>query len=298
MVSYYFSVTFDHFELYLDTFNGVPHLELDKYDSACSNLLISSWPHLTSTSNSSSEHLISMLYSKGFTQLNRTHLVIVDSDDCCIRMLNREHRDLRTIAGTCDSRGYADGIVGVGKLLRPSDIVQDIRNPGFMLITDAGNNALRSVNLETGELSTVIDTGFNEPHGMHWNRKDLLVANKGFYISVVIWHSNGTVLNKIVAGTATAGNTLGYFYAAEFIYPQELVKLQEDLFLVADSGNYQLKLLNLHTGVVGPVCFRNETTCTRSSNFRGNPISLLNLDDVIYIGCNHDIYRLYGKKLV
>jgi len=57
----------------------------------------------------------------------------------------------------------------------------DIRNPGKLLVTDEFNNALRSVDLETGELSTVTKSNLKNLRGLLWANQELLVANMAGY---------------------------------------------------------------------------------------------------------------------
>ncbi|KAF6023479.1 hypothetical protein EB796_018211 [Bugula neritina] len=67
--------------------------------------------------------------------------------------------------------------------------------------------------------------------------------------------------------------------------------------LIADFSNYKLKVLDQSKQEVGPVCFRGESPCTESSEFTEHPASLLNIDDVIYVGLRKNIYKLSGNNL-
>jgi len=114
-------------------------------------------------------------------------------------MLNREDNRLRDMAGTCDSRGYADGKVGTGMLLQPQSVEIDIRNPGKLLVTDSSNNSLRSVDIDSGELGSLNVTGFNSPKGMMWLNNELLVTND-HYVSQVRWYNDGSITIKRKSG--------------------------------------------------------------------------------------------------
>ena len=69
-------------------------------------------------------------------------------------MLNRKDDSQDLLAGTCGISGFEDG--PTAKFSYSWSIEFDERNPGHLLITDYYNNALRSVDVASGTVSTVI----------------------------------------------------------------------------------------------------------------------------------------------
>jgi len=184
----------------------------------------------------------------------------------------------------------------VGQLSYPYGVQIDIRNPGKLLVTDQFNHALRSVDIETGELSTVIDTGFNQPVGLLWAGKQLLVTNWHQYISQVSWSSNGTVSNTLFAGSIRrSGDMTGSFDIAKFANPHEIEKVTDNMYLVSDYKNKKLKLMDMKKRIVVPVCFKGEDPCTKSSLLPHRPFALLNVGGAIYVGMDSEIYKLCGE---
>lgn len=270
-------------------------MELDISNHGCKNILVSSWPHLMSTDGDERKTLMSNILSTGFTQVDRTRVALIDYDHSCLKMVDRDLETIETLAGTCGSKGYVEGGVGVGKLNHPFEVISDARNHGKVLISDQNNHALRSLDLSTGELSTVLNGSFNFPRNMLWAGDRLIVTNYGNYISLVEWLEDNTVTNTIIISSTTPSDVMGAFELAAFAYPFGLAKVRENLYLVADAGNKKLKVLDLKKRVVGPVCFKGEDPCITSSELPDAPMSLLNVDDEIYIGMEKNIYKLFGK---
>ena len=227
----------------------------------------------------------------GFKQLNFSHIVIVDNNDHCIMMLKREDNSRLTLAGTCGASGFEDGTSA--KFKYPWGIEFDERNPGHLLITDYGNNALRSVDVTSGIVSTVIRTGLNSPVGLTWYNGRLLVVHYSDRIAEVTWSSDGSVTNNILTGNNTSGYRDGDFTVAQFYYPIDIYQWKDGFHLVVDQYYRRLRLLDMTKRKVLPVCIGSTTSCTTSTSLPSNPRSLLVINDTVYVGAfRGDIYKL------
>jgi len=268
-------------------------MELDKYKNDGSLLLGTDSGLLTTDGQTTST--LASFWLMGFTQFNTTHVVLVNYHSHCIKLLTREDNNIKVMAGSCDTYGYKEGGVGVGQLYYPWEVQIDVRNPGKLLVTDEHNNALRSVDMKTGELSTVINTGFSHPSGFLWAGRQLLVANHYHYISQVSWSSNERVSNTLLTGSSSSGDVIGSFDIARFTKPHDIEEMADNLYLVADTENKKLKLMDMKKKIVGPVCFKGEDPCTESSLLPDVPQSLLNVGGAIYVGMRQHIYKLSGE---
>jgi len=268
-------------------------MELDRYKNDGS-LLLGNGKGLLTTDGQTTSTLVSFDVT-GFTQLNVTHTVLVDRQSHCIKLLTREDNNIRVMAGSCGTGGHKKGGVGVGQLRYPWGVQIDVRNPGKLLVTDEYNSALRSVDMKTGELSTVINTGFSYPRGLQWAGRQLLVANHNSYISRVSWSSNETVSNTLLAGSTSHGDVIGSFDNARFSYPYDIEEVTDNQYLVVDYRNKKLKLMDMKKRIVGPVCFKGEDPCTESSLLPHGPSALLNVGGEIYVGLAPNIYKLSGE---
>jgi len=270
-------------------------MELDKYKNDGSLLLGTSSGLLTNDGQTIST-LVAFRIT-GFAQLNLTHVALADFDSHCIKLLTREDSNIKVMAGSCGTHGYKEGRIGVGQLHYPYEVQIDVRHPGKLLVTDHYNHVIRSVDMKTGELSTVINTGFNYPTGLLWAGRQLLVVNLFHYISQVSWSSDGTVSNTLLAGSTSEGDVIGSFDNARFASPQDIEKLSDNLYMVTDYGNRKLKLMDMKKRIVGPVCFKSEDPCTESSllpNYN-YPTALWNVGGAIYVGMDRNIYKLSGE---
>jgi len=268
-------------------------MELDKYKNDGSFLLGTSSGLLT-TDGQTSSALVSS-YVTGFAQLNTTHVVLVDRNSYCIKLLTREDNNIKVMAGSCGAYGYKEGGVGVGQLRHAWGVQVDVQNPGKLLVAGESNNAIRSVDIKTGELSTVVNTGFNNPLNLMWAGRQLLVVNHHSYISQVSWSTNGTVSNTLLAGSTHSGDVIGSFDNARFYLPYDIEKVTDNLFLVAEYGSRKLKLMDMKKRIVGPVCFKGEDPCTESSLVPERPHALMNVGGAIYVGMKHNVYKLSGE---
>jgi len=294
---YYFSVSFKSRELFFTASSRVMHMEHDRYLPG-KNILIGCLDNLQTTNGSHSTILLKQKMSS-FTQLNRTHVIIVDYENHCLRGLDRERNQTFVLAGECGTSGYVDGPLGVGLLNRPWSVERNIYKPHTLLVTDSYNQALRSVDLNIGVLSTVVRSGLAYPKGMKFTGRELLVANSNHYISFITWSKYGIPEHSVLAGTNRSGNVYGSFNNARFYKPSEIEKIANNMYLLSESGGNSLKFINLNRQVVGPVCFAGESTCNESSVFPNfgsfDSLPLLRVGQDVYAGVNRTIHKLIGR---
>jgi len=271
-------------------------MELDLY-RADGGIIFSTIEYLQTTDGNSTSTLTTIpgCYLTGFKQHNETHVFIAAYSIHCIQLLNRKDGSRKTLAGICSSSGFTDGKLGVGKFKNPRSIEVDLRKPDRLLITDRYNHALRFVDLITGELGTIISSGFKYPRGLSWIGSELVVANT-HYLSLITWHVNGSVSNVLIAGSTVSGFMDSDFNRSRFNYPVDSEKLNSNTSLVADGNNRRLRLLDFNTQVVGSVCFNGENLCTTSSQLPEKVRSVLKVGDDVYVGVYWYIYKLTGRS--
>lgn len=84
-------------------------------------------------------------------------LVFSDTTASCIRKIVLADGSASILAGTCagpSAEGFQDGVAGVAKFKNPTHI--QVRPNGLTAwVTDKGNNAMRVVTIETGEVRTL-----------------------------------------------------------------------------------------------------------------------------------------------
>jgi len=207
--------------------------------------------------------------------------------------MNRETNSYSTLGGMCSRSGYEEGRANVGRFNCPHSVEIDMRGHGRLLVTDVFNNALRSVDIATGEIGTVANSGFDSPRGLAWNGCHLLVANNN-YISQVSWSIDGSVTNTIITGSHSSNHVDGSFIQAMFSHPEEFAKLESGVYLVVDYHSKMVRLVDFNEQVVGPVCFNGENPCNISSQLPNHPVSVTKIGNEVYVGMIRDMYRLTG----
>jgi len=273
----------------------IHHMDVDRYLYNF-QILISTDTGLITTNGNNIWALTPSMDIHGFTQINATHVVLIDRIHHCLRMLDRVTSHIVVLAGTCGTTGYSDGLIGTGKFYNPDSVVVDTRNAGQVLVTDTANNALRSVSISTGEVRTVIDSGFELPQGLLWASDHLLVTNY-VYISSVRWLDNGTIVNYKVA-FSRLGDVYGTMDESKVRRSSNLVRLREKMFLIDDTGSRKLKLVDFNEGLVKPFCIYQEDICTTNSSALPRPAikaPMLKVgDDTIYVALATSVYKLKG----
>lgn len=68
-------------------------------------------------------------------------IIVADTENHCIRLLDLTNNIVKTIAGVCGTKGFVDGPLGNNKLSRPSSLGMD--NLGYIWIYDYGNRYIR-----------------------------------------------------------------------------------------------------------------------------------------------------------
>ena len=81
-------------------------------------------------------------------------LYIVGTESHTVRVLDAATAEVSTLVGAPVQAGYADGIGGQARLFLPRDIV--VGSDGALYVLETGNRAIRRVDPETAEVTTVL----------------------------------------------------------------------------------------------------------------------------------------------
>jgi mannan endo-1,4-beta-mannosidase len=186
------------------------------------------------------------------------NLFVADKENHCIRLVNTETGETSTVAGTAGEPGLLDGSVKEALFNQPVAIA--IPGSGkFLLVADAGNNVVRRIDLETGEVSTFVEkeTPFGwigNPQGIACDdscEKVMLVDSGN---SRVLDISRGQV--KIIAGPEDKGWEKKGFQDgpadnATFSFPLNAVMSSDGkLAYVASNDNTAIRKVDLVSGEV------------------------------------------------
>ncbi len=184
------------------------------------------------------------------------NLFVADPGDHRVRRIDAETRIMTTVTGTGRPGFFGDG--GPARLAAVSLPTGLAVGPaGELLIVDAGNNALRRVDPDTGFITTLVRNpltlipGFAGPSQI-W---DVAVGeNCEIYLldrlaSLVVRFDPAERTVEPIAGTGTAGfNGDGTATAAQLGFPQGIGLDRDGNLLIADTSNHLIRRVNIQTG--------------------------------------------------
>ena len=225
----------------------------------------------------------------GFTQIGTTNVAIVDFGNHCLRTLNRKTQTTYRLAGVCATYGNVNG--RSGRFNYPWGVVLDPRDLTKLFVTDYYNNALRSVHVNTGEISTVI-SDLNYPRGLGWS-KDMtsLFITNNHYIREVKFEGKGSVTKNVnLAGSTSSGNVDGIPSQARFSYPNDIAPVLKGVEVVADLVNARLRIIDTNINQTHTIWLTGA-----SSALNKRAYSVLPVDDDLYFGVSKIIYKLSGE---
>ena len=286
--------------------SDIYHLELDLYKNDGS-ILFSDYRMMKSTDGNTTETIVGSTSSgyqegigsaarfktiTGFTQISKTNVAIVDYPSHCLRMLNRKTQTTSRLAGVCTTYGNVNG--KSGRFYSPWGVVLDSRDPNKLFVTDYSNNALRSVLINTGEISTVI-SGLNNPRGLRWNfdKTSLFITNE-HYIREVKFDGKGSVTKNVnLAGSTLSGNVDGTPSQARYNSPTAIAPLLQGVEVVADCNNARLRIIDNNVNQTQTIWLSGA-----SSALNKNALSVLPVGDDLYFAYSKIIYKLSGNKIL
>ena len=231
----------------------------------------------------------------GIYQINRTHVVLSDINNHCLRMVHRETYHTAPFVGRCGAAGHRDGIDPQFHSPRSIDLLSE--NPPVLIVSDYYNNALRAVNLLDRNVSTLplASKPTNPRSAMLDKSRDAL------FFSILRQIRKVNLVDysvEIIAGSGGSGIADGWFNQATFGDLWGIVKLSENVLVVADQKYSRLRVLDLQQQSVRSI-LTGGSDQDADSNIRAgwvpSPQSLLVVDGFLYIGGSQVMKRVKGE---
>ena len=220
-------------------------------------------------------------------------VLIVDSCNDCVRLVDCNSRQTLGFAGECNWPGFDST-----HFRNPYLVIEDLKRKGQLIATDTDNNALRGINSSTGTINTVTSasTVLNQPTG-----KVQEPTSGDIYITanfLVLRFSCAIRFITSIVGSNTAGYLDGLFDETLF----ECIRLNfchQNELVIADGVNNRLRILNLRTNITTSICSGYPAhgdgslrTCSVSQ-----PQAFLLLNETVYIGSEKRIRTIIGSRL-
>ena len=230
----------------------------------------------------------------GFYQMNTTHVLVADHTNDCLRIIDRIRRTTSQFLGNCNHRevlgSHVDG--AQPRFFRPMSLLNYRNNGKWLFLSEAGNQAIRQVYLESKYVYTLIRSEkYGELRNMaedpHLER---LYVSSDYQILQVNMNQGYTTITALAGSPSTNGLRDGSFAETQFLSPRGIAVTRDSKLVVADNAQKgRLRLLDLYTLTTASLCLK--TTCDVNQ-----PYSLLMLQDVntICIGAQQAISCLAG----
>ncbi|MFY7848481.1 MAG: PKD domain-containing protein [Bacteroidia bacterium] len=166
------------------------------------------------------------------------NLIVVDFFNDCIRKVTSNL--VSTLCGSPGNTGSNNGTGSAARFYAPSGIC--LESGTSALVADKNNNAIRRINLSTGEVSTVVSTGINSPNDV------VVVGNSIFIIeNTCIKVYNGTSVSLFCGNATTPGYTNATGNQARFEQLRQVVySAANNCLYVTDEGNNVIRKVTLN----------------------------------------------------
>ena len=278
---------------FISTSYVVRHMELDRYRPG---FIVYIDKHTLKTYDGTTTHLIAgsstqtgyregvgadarFNFMTGFVQISEKLVVVADSNNHCMRLIDRTTNKTSLFSGQCQSEGYEDG--RPGQFRYPRSVVMDQRDKNQLLITDSGNAAVRTVDVKSQVVGTFVKSdSLDYIRGITQEEKsgDLYVT--AYHALYRITYIQKTV--SLISGSP--GNSRGSrdssLLDSLFNNPQELIFITPNTLLISDSNNNKLRLLHMKSDKVATLNVKNTLSA---------PASLLLTTNSLYVGRDEKI---------
>ena len=213
-------------------------------------------------------------YIYGFAQISEKLVVVADSNNNCLRLIDRSTNKTSVFSGLCESRGYEDG--SPGQFDYPYFVVIDKRDKNQLFIADSSNAAVRNVTVNSRVAGTFVQSdSLKYIRGITQEEKsgDLYVT--AYHALYRITYIQRTV--SLISGSP--GSNYGYrdstLLDSLFKKPYELILIKPNTLLIADVWNSKLRLVHMNS---------DKVTTLSVTNSLDRPTSLLLTNNSLYVG--------------
>lgn len=233
----------------------------------------------------------------GFVQLDSDHVVAVSWGHSCLHLIDRANATSIQFSGVCGNPGYTDGTVEA-KFKNPVGIIKNINNASEIIIGDTGNNALRLLDIETRNVTTLFHDAVMlvAPRCMVFDRSHTnTIYLTGSYSAIYKFNLFTKVMELLAGGINQHGLVDGLLSQSKLSYPREIAQVTDRVFAVATHN--AVRLLNTQTEMMWTYCIGEplisqglaETPCNLTT-----PRSAVVINDTLLIGGDNDIIEIPG----
>lgn len=241
----------------------------------------------------------------GFHQINSSHIIVLDTGNHQVRMLNRFTNMTTYLAGKCEGwsrAGFEDGVGCDAHFRFPESTITDVRSADKLLITDKHNNAVRHFRVNTGEVSTFFNTTKASrfyPQSITQDSQTGHIYMSSIFSTVHRLGYDDKILTTI-AGDAYSvyEDRVGSLLETRFCIPLGVLLVENNTKLVvADFFNDKLKVLDLMANTSYDICsgLVNPYDGNLANCSHAFPKSLMLSGDTLYVGTPERIRTIRSR---
>lgn len=239
-----FSIVFGNSEQYTTggVSEAITHMEQDFYKEY-SSILFTNYVGIQTTNGMQTTYVLQTNYGKifSFTQINKTHVVYPNSSQHCIQIFSRKNPTAVTVlGGRCNSNPSVFNL--------PNSVIVDQLHPGKVLITDAASNAIKSLDIRTGKVATILSQGINDITKMMWWNDILLIRGRdanSLILYQVKWDANDIPI-------LSSSNKITELLRSSRLYLHGTVMLSKQYLLFIE--HYSVLMFDMKKERLIPVC--------------------------------------------
>ena len=236
---------------------------------------------------------------RSFERLNKSHLVIADFDNSCLRLLNMETSLVSDYAGSCTEPGDAVGkALEVARFRTPLYLdIGRMQTKDMLFVADTGLNLIRIVNIEAHTVGN-----FPFPHQLDKIKGLVLdtIDNEQLVVFSEMYIQKVKLADRLppkIYRAESTGSRDGALHDALFEVLHTATALARNVYLLSGNGFNGLRVVDLKNGQVSSICIK-------ASAFRKGSISNCQIDrsygiavvgNAVYIGGSKSMHKLSGN---
>lgn len=314
MLSEFCSITFGETSLFLNTDPETPlHLEEDLAISG--NILYCDSYTIKSTNG---RQIITVAEEnigevRGFVQLNSSFILVMDIQEHCLKIVTRASKRVVQFAGKCGEKGHTDGQLLSARFHSPLRGIhapygsQSYHRKIYINCDCSGRSGrIRILHLNYRLVTHLVEFyNLSRSGDMTWDTsyaRHIVITGTASVYRTELTSDGLTGPLRTITGNEedTVQFRDGAFRTARFYYPIGIVSVAQDIYLVADSRNHRLRVMNtymhtVHTICTGVVGMRSIFGAINVCQLK-RPTDLLVVDNnrTVYISMLNAIVKLEG----
>ena len=245
-------------------------------------------------------------HPRSFYQLDERRIVIADTENDCLRLLDRTSEKTRTFSGVCEQHGGDDGDMWSARYANPVYVARDIKSLCYLIVLDVNSQYLWSD--EDSEYYWDHQTVIRQvDSGTGYTTTNATVSRKLLYFTQdpLNFHLYATGdfrgIYKLPYNDMDNANMMpDSIPGSWFSERKQLIFIDTDTLLVTDKGLNKLLLYDITTGKSDSICDSGASNdiCAPSGLETCNipsPVSLYMSEGDLYVTSNAELYVIKCK---